>query len=470
MHTPVSRSFRQFALNKYPAIENKESFLRFFHYLCFGRFFDRDSHQLVIPTRRIAEDFFRQPYEHHFNGKAFLEEFRDAVLPALSWTGHEIDSASSWTGKARQISKLGFDLEMQQALHEECLKPSEDQVDFVSGMPHDRKDRYRETKEETAHYEKELAGFALNPTQKKILDHLRGLSCGHLLLRKLGNNHGAIEAAIRTLDPELQETQYRILAAVHHNPTLYYLPSANEKTCRLSARGDSLLGLKGSVRKVACSGWVECDLRSSQFAILASELNAPISKKFIDSGESLWRSFFNHTHELEADPPKEIKKVFKEAVYSICFGKSVGNLTRMLNQHGLATLLSHPIIQELLTLRTAWFESIREASGALDVWGHWQALDLNKDPITKRSIRWEGAVAASVIQSIEMEIIAPIFDVANEHGRSDQFKICLFQHDGATISFNSTEKKARAQAKMRKAVEERARQLGVTTVLEFTDL
>jgi hypothetical protein len=60
--------------------------------------------------------------------------------------------------------------------------------------------------------------------------------------------------------------------------------------------------------------------------------------------------------------------------------------------------------------------------------------------------------------------------VAAKSGKSDQFTICLFQHDGATVSFNSVEKTARAQTKLKTAVENRARELGVSTVLEFTQL
>ena len=38
------------------------------------------------------------------------------------------------------------------------------------------------------------------------------------------------------------------------------------------------------------------------------------------------------------------------------------------------------------------------------------------------------------------------------------------------FSFNSAEKKPRAQAKLKKAVEDRAAELGVSTVMEFTQL
>lgn len=470
MRTSVSRNFRQFVLNKYPKLEGNAPFLRFFHYLCFADFFDEETHRLVIPVRTIAESFYQKPYTSHFNGKAVLEEFRNEVLPGLVWTGHMAHTPNSWKGKAREVISTGFDAEMLDALHEECLRPSDDQVDFVTGQSYARRDRYDETAEATARYEAELQKVPLNPTQIKILDHLRGINAGHLFLRKLHDNADKVKDAIGVLSPEVQEIRYRIVACVHQNPNVYYLPSVKERTCRLSPRGDCILGLKSTVRKALCSGWVECDLRSSQFAILASTLQAPLSQAFIESGESIWRSFYLHTHGLDEDPPRAIKKVFKETMYSLCFGKSTSNLIWMLKSHRMNKLLSHPILQELLTLRGEWFDRIRQGGGAVDVWGHWQALDLNIDPITKKTRRWEGAVAASVIQSVEMEIIAPIFDVAAKYGESDQFKITLFQHDGACISFNSTEKTARAQRKLRTAVETRARELGVSTVLEFTAL
>ncbi len=470
MQPYVSRQFRQFILNKYPVLKDNEPFIRFLNYLCFGNFFDKDTHHLVLPTTKMAEDFYQKPYDHHFNGKAVLEDFRDQVLPDLEWTTHTLNSPNSYKGKARQISNLGFDAEMQDALHWECLNPSKDQVDLITGEPHLRKDRYQKAKAETAQYERELAQLPLNATQSKILGYLRDLPYGHLFLRKFGENKDAVQVAIGKLAPEVQEIQYRILASASRNPRLYYAPSANGRTCRLSAQGDSILGLKKEIRRAATKGWVECDLRSSQFAILAAKLEAPLAQAFIASGESIWREFNRHLFGVNANPSNEIKKVLKETIYSICFGKSVYALRQLLLQHGIPTLLDHPILQELLTLRTQWFERIEKDGGAVDVWGQWHALDQTVDPVTKKTTRWAGAIAGTVIQSVEMEIIAPIFDVAEKHGKSDQFTVCLFQHDGGTISFNDKTRMARAQTKLKKAVEDRAKELGVSTVLGFTQL
>jgi hypothetical protein len=471
MRTATSKQFRQLILGKYPALQGSEPYRRFFCYLCFSGFFDAETHQLVIPTKTIAEEFYQQSYNVHFNGLAKLQQFQSDVLPNLKWTDHKAFSPNSFAGKARMITDLGIDPATLAALHDECLKPCKDQIDFVTGEPRGRKTLYQERAAETEKYRQELAQFQVKPTARKILDYLAKVKSGHLFLRKIHENETAIKSAIALLELPVQEIQYRILRSVELDPNIYYYPSAEARTCRLSPRGDTLVGLRKEVRKAATSGWVECDLRSSQFAILASKLKAPTSLAFIATGKSLWRELYGFLTGVDGAPPEPIKKVLKEAIYSVCYGRSKTELHKLLKPHGLERMLDHPILKELLALRKVWFDEIEKAGGAFDVWGEFQAVDNTKDLKSKKSRRWAGAVGASVIQSIEMEIIAPIFDVAKAHGRSDQFSICLFQHDGATMSFvGSEEKKARAMRKLKKAVEDRAKALDVETVLEFTDL
>lgn len=280
-------------------------------------------------------------------------------------------------------------------------------------------------------------------------------------MRKVRENHEGIEKAIDTLKPHVQDIRHRILAAVRHNPVVYYRPSNRGHTARLSASGDSIAGLKKQVRKAACSGWWEADLRSSQFAILAAKLKAPQAQAFIASGESIWCEFNRFLFGIDAEPADDIKKPMKEAMYSLCFGKGKKKLRSLLDQFCIGRLLDHPILKELFALRAMWFDEIRRAGGAHDVWGRWHAHTED---------RWSGAIAGTVIQSIEMEIIAPVFEMAHKSGKSDQFTVALFLHDGCCISFNSEKKRPRAQAKLKKAVEDRARSLGVATVLEFAPL
>lgn len=470
MKTSVSPKFREYVLDKYPQLLGEPAHLRFFLYLCFGNFFDDKTGHLVVPSKVLAEDCCLKKWDRHFNGKAFLRELQNVAFPELTWTEHESFPADSWHGKARTIKTTGFDEELTRAIREESLSPSKSQVDFVTGAATTDSSIYAARRSETEKYEQDLEHANLNATQTAIVNYLRRLEAGHLFLRQITRNKTKIEQAINELPAEVQAIQYQVLGSVHQNPNVYYFPSEQRRTCRLSPRGSSVLGLKGSVRKALCSGWVDCDLRSSQFAILAAKLAAPRSQELIANGENLWSTFYEHTHGTKIEPPPALKKQFKEAIYSLCFGKSTANLSIMLNDQGLAKLLSHPIIQELLTLREDWFKQIRNEGGAYDVWGEWQLLDLTRDPDTKKSRRWAGAVAASVIQSFEMEIIAPIFDIALRHGRAQQFGICLFQHDGACISFQSKSKRPKAEQLLKEAVEARALELGICTSLEFKQL
>jgi hypothetical protein len=126
MHAHITRNFRQFILTKYPALRDNEPFLRFFHYLCFSTFFDKETGQLVVPVRTIAEEFCQKPYGGDFNGKAFFERFRAAVLPGLTWGSYDSSGSTSWKGKAREIIDFGFDQEMWVELQRELRSDSDD--------------------------------------------------------------------------------------------------------------------------------------------------------------------------------------------------------------------------------------------------------------------------------------------------------------------------------------------------------
>jgi len=378
---------------------------------------------------------------------------------------------------ARRILNDGFDAETRERRDAELvLRPDANRfvgmVDFDTGEGFRSHRRDKLTPEAWAKHRALLDVAALHPTQAKLVDYLDALDGGRLFLPRLLQNKDQIEAAIATIEkPKVVNIQRRILAAIQEQPQVFYRPSPGGRTCRLNACGDTVIHLKKNVRKAFCAGWTECDLRSSQFAILAATLDAPVSKALIARGESLWRSLYLHTHHAESNPPDAIKKILKEAVYSVAYGKTAANLRRFLRRHDLGRLLDHPVFQELLQLRTEWFARIDAAGGAEDVWGTWHAIRPQRECSRDQRPRLARHIAATVIQSWEMEIIAPIFDVARTHGGTYQFGIVLFQHDGATISFRARGKrKEKAMSLLREAVDARARELGVHTSLEFEDL
>lgn len=475
MKYSVTIDFREFCLAKYPVLRGSKRLRALFRYLCFASFHDGDTLQLVAPFRVLHQEIAPDERERDFNATALLEELRDKALPLLAWTDWS-RTGRGWHGRARRILHDGFDAETRERRDAELTLRS-DAAPFVGMVDFDTGERFRSYRRDRitpaawADHRAALEVAAMNPTQRKIVDYLDGLDGSRLLLPRFALNRGPIEEEIAKLPEHVAHMQRRILAAVQEQPQVFYRPSAEGRTCRLNACGDTVIGLKSEVRKAFCSGWSECDLRASQFAILASVLDAPICKALIARGENLWRSLYLHTHQVEGNPPKAIKAIFKEVVYSVAFGKSAANLARFLRPHGLERLLDHPVLQELLQLRAQWFERMENAGGAADVWGTWHAIRRGTECGPGERPRLARHIAATVIQSIELEIIAPIFDVARTHGDTYQFGIVLFQHDGATISFRARGKrKEKAMTLLRDAVETRARDLGVQTTLEFADL
>jgi hypothetical protein len=475
MKHSVSLGFRDFCLTKYPALRESKQLRSLFRCLCFSTFRDDDTSRLIIPFRFLRREVALEEREQDFNAGALLEEMREQVLPRLAWSNWS-RTGRGWQGRARRILDDGFDAETRERRDAELTlrfdaNPFVGMVDFDTGEGFRNHRRDKITPAAWANHHALLEVAEINPTQRKIVDYLDGLDGSRLLLPRLVQNRERIEAAIAGLPEHVADIQRRILAAVQEQPQVFYRPSVEGRTCRLHPCGDSVVGLKSEVRKALCFGWSECDLRSSQFGILASVLDAPICKRLIARGENLWRSLYLHTHRVEANPPKAIKAIFKEVVYSVAFGKSAANLARFLRPLGLGRLLDHPVLQELLELRRQWFERMEVAGGASDVWGTWHAIRPAKDCARGERPRLPRHIAATVIQSIEMEIIAPIFDIARSYGGTYQFGIALFQHDGATITFRAHGKrKDKAITLLRNAVETRARELGVSTTLEFADL
>ena len=328
------------------------------------------------------------------------------MLPRLAWTDWS-RTGRGWHGRARRIVDDGLDAETRQR-RDAQLALRFDAPPFVGMVDFDTGEGFRSYRRDKiaaaawADHRALLEGAAMNPTQRNIVDYLDGLDGSRLLIPRFTRNRALIEAEIAKLPEHVAHMQWRILAAVQEQPQVFYRPSVEGRSCRLNACGDTVIGLKSEVRKAFCSGWSECDLRSSQFAILASVLDALSCKALIARGENLWRSLYLHTHQVEGNPPKAIKAIFKEVVYSVAFGKSAANLAWFLRPHGLERLLDHPVLQELLQLRAHWFERMEIAGGATDVWGNWHAIRRGRECGPGERPRLARHIAATVIQSIEL--------------------------------------------------------------------
>jgi hypothetical protein len=495
MRQATSLTFRHYCLNRFPALNdafcscaNKQHsekgncplprfYRAFLHYLCFSNFLDEDFGDLVIPHADIMRMCGTQ--DTAFSSGDFLERFQRDVLPEFRWCD-EIPGQ-----KCRRVSAYGWDQPFEQALDRELDFGATRDTLFVSGKAWNDRAKASLRKDATADHETRVPTLVLNATQKKVFEYMETVD-GVQFVDKMTENRDAIRAALVELDPGVQRIQQRILGSIREISKIHYYPG--ERSSRMSSQGDTVVGLKREVRRALCKGWTEVDLKSSQFAILATVLNAPLSKSLVASDENLWQSFYQTTHGKNEPPPPDIKRIYKEIVYGIAFGAAermtqqiaamnrkrlalnfppIEPLEHRLRQVGMTSLLSHPIVRELLELRRAWYGRITKKKGERDVWGNF--ISVEASTATSHG-RWHGAVAAAVIQSIELEIISALFDVANDHGENCDFQICLFQHDGATVSFRAKAKMERAIQRLKDAVERKALTHGVNTTLAVEHL
>lgn len=477
----VTESFRDFIMTNYPAVEKSLKYKKFLHYLCFSIFYDEDyKDQLVIPAKLIWELCIKQKQNEEYNKDKFvfidfLEKFKTDVLPNLQWSRYGV-------GKSRRITDFGFDQNFNLMLDNELFNfdKIEKKVHFINGMAKHKKTSYEYRECNLQKYEEVKKDFQLNETQNKIISYLEQVNCGKSFLTKFDKNRKLIMNAIDNItNINSKRIQYRIINSVLDDPQVYYKPSEKRCTARVTASEDSIVGLKSTVRKAWMSGYLECDLKSSQFSILSEKIQATQCLEFIKTGKSIWSEMYRHTHNIEnTEPPIEIKKIFKQVLYSICFGKSIEHssgyyflqdknkkniqedLKTICKNNKMDNLLSHYLIKELLDKRKVWYDKIDKDKGDYDVWGRF--VSISKD-------RWAGSVGAEVIQSYEMQIISKIFDIANMKERY-MFQIVCFQHDGATLSIFSQKQKEYIKKALSKAVEEEALKYNILTKLEFTQL
>jgi hypothetical protein len=479
MRKAVSANFRKFVFDKYPNLCNdnpmSEIYRNFFRYLCFSTYVDDRGGELdgciLIPHWKIKE-ICKQPLSSIF----ILDNMKKDVLPNLVWSepNHFATASVGYSGSCRVILNDGFDDEMNKELELELQRVPKAKSGFVFFLNGNNFDQYsirQQRLQETSLHEDYVASLELNPTQRKIYDYLNR-SDGEVNVRKLTANAAAIEdAIIRIENPNSRKIQRRILSSISGYPKVLYAPSKADRTPRLSCINDSFITLKREVRKAFSIGWTEVDLESSQFCIYAKEVNAPLSLGLIASGQNVW-DYFASTCKVELSA--SIKNdVFKPVMYGIVFGQGVRKRNILLKKHNMMQLLDNPIINELLEYRKKQYEEIARMGYIYDAWNNKIVLQDRIDVFKKLKLRKKNPVASLVstrIQSIEMSIIEPIYDIAIEYGDTYLFNIYGHQHDGLTISFNNKEKQEYVIRLMKDAVSERAKQFGITMKLESKDL
>lgn len=496
----VSEEFVKFCDEKYPGMKSNSGYRKMFMYLCFGTYIHGDTGKLAISYMTLAGFAGEKESAKNKNFSAidFLKNFKNDVLPQFSWLDpdqiRDGYGETSWStmDPCRSVNDDGLDAETK-AMAAKEIGFAGPRYYFVDRKLFSRKNAAAVKKGALAAYENESKSFKLNPTQASIYNVLKDISLdGRIFTQRMNRNEDKINQAIDSIQLEFDDKisleekkaqQYKILDSIKEDPRIFYKPTPLSRTCRLHHSGECLLSFKSSVRKAFCTGWTEADLVNSQFVILAAILNAPLCKAFIASKQHLWSYLHNYATGSNDKPTKEIKSIYKQVIYGICFGSSRKRLKKILKTIDGTKLLKCPIIVELLQKRAEWFMNINSDGQVLDIWNNVHKLEQAgtvKDiygNLVATDGRWAGSLAATRIQSIEMEIIEAAFAQNKKTAESFQWQITAFQHDGFTISYNNKDRKESVEKQIREAIKERAKIVGEKlgldlsgVAIEFTEL
>ena len=252
----------------------------------------------------------------------------------------------------------------------------------------------------------------------------------------------------------------RLLRRISLQPQPFYSASSNGNTARLFTKAH-IPDLKREVRKILMEGCLEADLRSSQLAICAWLWRIDPLLRLLFDQKNIWNYLFSN-FELREQHRSEAKRIFKKALYSICFGMAECHLNwcvqdcsgwTELGRIIASRFLDIPLIRDLLSARSFELDNIARAGGGTTCYGKW--LKVNEE-VHPRDI------LAQVAQSWEMKLIFPAFELAD---KTEDFKIMIFQHDGFSVHF--TRRPEDWRKRIQGAVENQARQLGIPTSLEW---
>lgn len=486
----TSKEFIDYCDNKYPALKENENYRKMFLHLCFSTYISYENYNLLIPYELLHNVAGKNiKYYNKANNKfvalRFLKDFKKDVLPDFEWTEAVMKKENTWEAEfhCRTVANRGFDEETRSKIKEE-LNFEGQKYHFVTGLTYNRHSIAKDRREAMDQFETDYKLFNLNPTQQLIYDSIKGVShSGKAFLLKLTENEERINKAINNLKgtiieskEEAIERQSRIRESIREDPRIFYYPTPLKRTPRLHAGDDTVLGFKREVRKAFCIGWTECDLRSSQFIILSYILDSKPAIELIKSRKNLWKYIHTVATGSTEPPTHEQKSVYKETIYGICFGQGAKRLKELLEANNISSLLNDPIIADLLVKRAEWFQRIRQNGYITDVWGETHKLeeagrvyDMFGNYVYAKE-RWEGSLAATKIQSIEMEVISSIFEFQNECSEAYNFKIMLFQHDGVCISFNEKKHQETVQKKMNEALKRKAVDVGNKIGIDLSEM
>lgn len=482
----ISQELANSLIEDYPILIDNKGYRKLILKLIFSR--NKDNYTLVDRvTLASCEDCLKELRSNHrYNASKYLTKFQQEVGLKLY-----IKEYNYTEGKARMV-KPYFPINIQQAIQQELsdfiISKDITMINFIT-LKKSNKNTPSEIRKEL---DKEVKRFYNNASIEALplLEYLNDLP-SNLFTNKVKENKNYVCRTLSKLesnetnpklkpikDATLREIETKVLMSIYENPKPIYKPSLGSKTVRIFSHGESILLLCRGLRKAICKGWYEYDLVSSQLAIVAKLWNINEVQEFLQLGNKIWISLFEHLGVKYAynrlnnpDWLTALKDLLKESLYSLIYGMDksclLAKLTKgfkklKVKKKGI-DLLNHPIMTALYNAREAKITTILQDSKLVLDWYDNREL-LVEGNTNKERLDYVRSLLAREAQLVEMLLLKPVFDIAKEN--KQYMAITLFQHDGFTVHYNKTTLVNSLEHKMRKAVQLQAGLLGIIIDLE----
>jgi hypothetical protein len=450
-------------LAKYPALQTKIPFRRMFLKLAFGR----DKGGKIVLSRHTVAEIEGAEVTKDYVAQRFLDAYREA-FPRFRYSGYSYSDK-----KCRIALNDGFDADDYKRITEERVRELDaPRINFLTGQRLDAKGRMALREEDKR---------SIPPAQvddaRFIQAYINNLPPrGFTLLLANMPRARAVASSLHARKPKymhiLRNYQLDLLNEIEEQPQPFIQPSWAGKTLRLMPKNRGISLLEKSVRRALTPTWTELDLRAAQFAICAKLWGVESVQAFLrDQTRSIWRELAEY---LGIDPITSKKALKNEGVYPLFYGMPVANVaagvTRELARIGYVLqgvpgmsygkrFLTHPLITDMIAGRDQMLARIVDAGGAFNYYGEW----LPYQP----ELENENSVLAQLSQAVEMRLIVPVFQVAEES--EGEFTVMLYQFDGVSITTRRSNQRPYWIDKAKSAVRDQARAMEIETYLEVAE-
>lgn len=448
----VTKDFRDRIISYYTGLSIDKHYFPFLAYLLFPTEIESESKKVILSSHTIneliGEPQFNLNPSHFSIEKFFLCFSRD--VQEFNWSSWSYSNKTS-----RTLEGIIWPTKIKNALKQERkeLLRGKERVYLISGNKFSKKKQYLAMLDER----KEAVLHAYSKETQEILMYMNSLD-SNLFSRLIKANGQEALKVILGLEKD-SDHQWNIFSSVVQNWNQLYKPVSS--STRIYPDGERIVSLKKDIRHVLTKGWIECDLKSAQLAIVAHLWHIPEIETFLQNGGSIWIELNNGKM-----PQPEVKEVLKKGLYAVAYGAGRMRLQEVLGEKYLEFMENH-YIKILLKKRRKQISIIKKAGGATDCFGNFISIQAMK---LRGVSNPELSILSQLSQALELKLLLPVLELANNNKTSHGFTITLWQHDGFTFKANNVRDENRWMKELKEVVRDEAERLGIATELEIERL